>query len=139
MLRTAVVASVACLIPTSLTRRAGNEKVATPEADEWAGKGRDVALGAPGLLEQIPIRNQREVEIEEQAEDRDPEGPLCQWRRQVGPPDPEAAAENHRQEDKEQQRPRNIPGRGLELRVNRIDGEGQTYREGDNRPGAQDH
>ena len=46
----------------------GNEKVATPEADEWAGKGRDVALGAPGLLEQIPIRNQREVEIEEQTQ-----------------------------------------------------------------------
>ena len=67
MLRTAVVASAACRIPTSLTGD-WKRKVATPEADEWAGKGRDVALGAPFLLEQIPIRNQREVEIEEQTE-----------------------------------------------------------------------
>src|SRR6185436_1128989 len=117
----------------------GNEKVAAPEADEWACKGRDVALRAPGLLEQIPVCNQREVEIEEQTEDCDPQSPLCQWRRQVGPPDPEAAPEKHWQEQEEQQRPRNIPGRGLELRVNRIDGQRQTYGEGDDRPGGQDH
>ena len=106
--------------------KAGNEKVATPEADEWAGYGRDVTLGAPFLLEEIPIRNQREVEIEEQTQNSNPDGPLRQFPRQVGPPDPEAATENHRQEDKKQQWPRNIPGRGLELRVNRINGEGQT-------------
>jgi hypothetical protein len=47
--------------------KSGHEKVAAPEADEWAGKGRDVALGAPGLDELFPIRNQREVEVEEQA------------------------------------------------------------------------
>jgi hypothetical protein len=105
--------------------KTGNEKVATPEADEWAGKGPDVALGAPGLHELIPIRNQREVEIKEQTQNRNSDNPPCQWRRQVGPPDPEAAPENHRQEQKEQQWPSNIPDRGLELRVNRIDGEGQ--------------
>ena len=33
--------------PHVLDPKAGNEKVATPEADEWAGEGRDVALGAP--------------------------------------------------------------------------------------------
>ena len=47
MLRTAVVASAACLIRHVFDSKTGNEKVATPEADEWAGKGRDVALGAP--------------------------------------------------------------------------------------------
>src|SRR6476659_5276653 len=101
--------------------KAGNEKVATPEADEWAGKGRDVALGAPGLHEQTPICNQREVEIEEQTQNCDSDDPFGQWRRQVGPPEPEAAPENERQEQKEQQRPSNIPGSRFELRVNRID------------------
>ena len=119
--------------------KTGNEKVATPEADEWAGKGRDVALGAPGLHEQIPIRNQREVEIEEQTQNGNSDSPPCQLGRQVGPPDPEAAPENQRQEQEEQQRPGNIPGRDLELRVNRIDGEGQPEREGDHGRGSQDH
>ena len=102
-------------------------------------KSRDVALGAPGLDEQIPIRNQREVEIEEQAQDGNSDNPPCQLRRQVGPPDPEAAPENQRQEQEEQQRPGNIPGRDLELRVNRIDGEGQPQREGDHGRDGQDH
>jgi hypothetical protein len=44
----------------------GNEEVATPEADERAGKSREVAPGAPGLHEQIPIHIQGEVEIQEQ-------------------------------------------------------------------------
>ena len=46
MLRTAVVA---CRMLDShvFDSEAGNEgKVAAPEADEWAGKGRDVAFGA---------------------------------------------------------------------------------------------
>ena len=77
----------------------GNEEVATPEADEWAGKGRDVALGAPGLHELIPIRNQREVEIKEQTQNCDSDNPPFEWR-EVGPPDPEAAPENQRQEQR---------------------------------------
>ena len=35
--------------------KTGDEEIATPESDEWACKRGDVALGAPGLLEQIPI------------------------------------------------------------------------------------
>jgi hypothetical protein len=56
--------------------KTGNEKVATPEADEWSGKGRDVALGAPGVDEQAPVRNQREVEIEEQTQNSNADNPL---------------------------------------------------------------
>ena len=37
--------------------KTGDEKVATPEADAWPRNGRDVALGAPFLDEQIPIRD----------------------------------------------------------------------------------
>lgn len=105
--------------------KTGDEKVAAPEADEWTGNGRDVALGAPGLHEQIPIRNQREVEIKEQTQNCNSDNPPFQWRRQVGPPDPEAAPDNHGQDHEEQKWPSNIPDRGLELRVNRIDGEWQ--------------
>ena len=53
----------------------GNEKVTTPEADEGSGDGRDVAPGPPCLHEQIPVRNEREVEIEEQTQDRHAHGP----------------------------------------------------------------
>ena len=89
--------------------------------------------------EQIPIGNQREVEVEEQTQNRNPDNPLRQFRRQVGPPDPEAAPENQRQQQEDQQRPSNLPGRHRELRVNRIDGEGETDGEGDNRSDGQDH
>ena len=139
MLRTAVVDLGRMPDPHVLDSKTGDEKVAAPEADERAGEGRDVALGAPCLHEQVPIRNQREVEIEEQAQDRNADRPPCQWRRQVGPPDPEGAPENQRQEQEEQQRPGNVPGRGAELRVNRVDGEGQPEREGDDGRDGQDH
>ena len=71
----------------------GNEKVAAPEADEWSGKGRDVAaLGAPGADEQgASVRNQREVEIEEQAQNFNSDNPLCQWRGSGRATSPEAA------------------------------------------------
>ena len=97
-LRTAVVDLGRMPGSNVLHPKTGNEEVATPEADEWASDGRDVALGAPGVHEQIPIRNQREVEVEEQTQNCNPCNPLCQWRRQVGPPEPEAASENQRQE-----------------------------------------
>ena len=58
--------------------KTGNKKVAAPEADEWPGKGRDVALGAPFLHEEIPIRNQREVEIEQQTQNSHADNPFCQ-------------------------------------------------------------
>ena len=89
-----------------------------------ARRGPDVTLGAPGLHEQIPIHKQGEVEIQEQTQNCNSDNPPVQWRRQVGPQDPEATPQNQRQEQKEQQRPSNIPDRGLELRVNRVDGEG---------------
>ena len=57
--------------------KARNENVATPESDEWTGNSRDVTLGAPGVHELSPIRNQREVEVEEQTQNRDSYNPLC--------------------------------------------------------------
>lgn len=39
-----------------LHSKARNKKVAAPGADEWAGDGRDVALRAPLLHEEIPVR-----------------------------------------------------------------------------------
>ena len=130
MLRTAVVDLDRMPDSHVFDSETGNEKVATPEADEWAGKGRDVALGAPGLHEQTPIRNQGEVEIEEQTQDRNCACPPCQWRRQVGPPDPKGTPEKQRQEQEEQQRPSNTPCRDRELCVNRVDGEGQQLEGG---------
>ena len=88
MLRTAVVAPVACPDTHVLDSKTGHQKKATPEADEWASKSCDVARGAPGLHEQTPIRDQREVEIEEQTENSNSDNPALQCQCQVGPPDP---------------------------------------------------
>ncbi len=112
--------------------KAGNEKVATSEADEWAGKCRDVAGGTPGLYEQIPICDQGEVEVKEQTQNRNPDNPECQWRLQVRPPDPKDAPQKHGQEYEEKQGPGNVPDRDCELRVDCIDRKGQAKREGDN-------
>ena len=136
MLRTAVVISAACLTASSLTRRPETEKVAASDADERTGDGRDVAPRAPLLHEEIPVRNKREVGIEEQAQDRHPDRPLGQRRREVGPPSPEAAAEDKRHEDEEKQRPRHIPSRDRKLHVNSVDGQGQPDRESNDGPKA---
>src|SRR5271167_588931 len=100
--------------PHVFDSKAGNEQVSTPEADERSGNGSDVAIRAPFLYEQTPIRKQREVEIEEQTQDRNPDNPLLRWRHQVGPPDPEDAPEEQRQSQEEQQWPSNTPRRDRE-------------------------